>query len=174
MENFKKVGDKIMKLLHKETEKALNELLGLTFQGNSHADNCAYYLDVNTFVQAQEIFHEKYAHQFPVWADGISNLIIQLGGRPVRLALEANTNDYENHIELFEDVSDFLSNYREKIYEVIEIADMNNDREVVNFLDDYLLDISKYIKQSVIWIKKAKNIINAETFDDDFEDFIII
>ena len=148
--------------------------MGLTFQGNSHADNCAYYLDVNTFVQAQEIFHEKYAHQFPIWADSISNLIIQLGGRPVRLALEANTNDYKNHIELFEDVSDFLSNYREKIYDVIEIADMNNDREVVNFLDGYLLDISKYIKQSAIWITKAKKFANTEDFDDEFEDFIII
>ena len=163
-----------MNLLHKETEKALNELLGLTFQGNSHADNCAYYLDVNTFVQTQEIFHEKYAHQFPVWADSISNLMVQLGGRPVRLALEANTDDYVSHIKLFEDVRDFLTNYREKIYEVIEIADMNNDREVVSFLDDYLLNISKYIKQSVIWVKKAQKITNAEDFDDEFEDFVIV
>ena len=163
-----------MNLLHKETEKALNELLGLTFQGNSHADNCAYYLDVNTFIQTQEIFHEKYAHQFTVWADSISNLIVRLGGRPVRLALEANTNDYESHTDLFLDIGQFLLDYREKIYEVIEIADMNNDREVVSFLDGYLLDISKYIKQSAIWITKAKKITNIEDFDDEFEDFIII
>lgn len=163
-----------MNLLHKETEKALNELLRLTFQGNSHADNCAYYLDVNTFIQTQEIFHEKYAHQFPVWADSISNLIVRLGGRPVRLALEANTNDYESHTDLFLDIGQFLLDYREKIYEVIEIADMNNDREVVSFLDGYLLDISKYIKQSAIWITKAKKITNIEDFDDEFEDFIII
>lgn len=163
-----------MNLLHKETEKALNELLGLTFQGNSHADNCAYYLDANAFTQTQAVFHEKYAHQFPVWADSISNLIVQLGGRPVRLALEANTNEYENHAELFMEVCQFLLDYREKIYEVIEIADMNNDREVVSFLDGYLLDISKYIKQSAIWMTKAKKITNAEDFDDEFEDFIII
>lgn len=163
-----------MNLLHKETEKALNELLGLTFQGNSHADNCAYYLDANTFIQTQEIFHEKYAHQFPVWADSISNLIVRLGGRPVRLALEENTNDYESYTDLFLDVGQFLLDYREKIYEVIEIADMNNDREVVSFLDGYLLDISKYIKQNMIWITKAKKITNPEDFDDEFEDFIII
>ena len=163
-----------MNLLHKETEKALNELLGLTFQGNSHADNCAYYLDANAFVQTQGIFHEKYAHQFPVWADNISNLIVQLGGRPVRLALEADINDYESHADLFMEVCQFLLDYREKIYEVIEIADMNNDREVVSFLDDYLLGISKYIKQTEIWMTKAKKITNAEDFDDEFEDFMII
>ena len=67
-----------------------------------------------------------------------------------------------------------MMDYRNKIYEVIEIADMNNDREVVSFLDGYLLDISKYIKQSAIWITKAKKITNAEDFDDEFEDFIII
>ena len=90
------------KLLHQETAEALNELLTLTFQENSFADNCAYNLSVMfMMVQAEEIFHEHYAHVFPKWADKISHCLISLGGFPHRGALTINDEVYGDLVDMF-------------------------------------------------------------------------
>lgn len=164
-----------MRLLQNETEKALNELLALTFQGNSQADNCAYNLASLTMLQSEKIFHEKYAHIFPEWADLISECMLTLGGIPVRKGLQENIHKYTDIALIFTSIHDFLLSYRNKIYEIIEIADMNNDREVVIFLDDLLTIILPYLKQTNIWLTKANKMKdNTEKFDDEFEDFTFI
>lgn len=161
--------------ISKDTYKGLNELLGMTFQQNAHADNCAYWLDDNAFVQATAIFHEAYAHQFPQWADGISDLMIKMGSRPTRIGLSTEDKNYTTFVEMFEDLESKLVAYRKKIYEVIDIAEEYNDREIVNFLDDYLIEISLYLKQVGIWSKKANQYKDKpEKFDAHFEKFLII
>lgn len=161
------------KLLHQETEEGLNELLQLTFQENSYADNCAYNLSVIFMMtQAEEVFHKKYAHIFPKWADKISYHLISLGGFPRRGALTTEDKVYGDLVILFEEIQDNLINYRNKIYEVIEIAELHNDREVVNFLDDLLKELLPYIHQTFIWTTKANKFgQDLEGFDEDFEDF---
>lgn len=163
-----------MKLIQAETEKVLNELLGLTFQGNSFADNCAYNLSRMVLPTTEKIFHEKYAHQFPVWADMIGECMVALGANPIRKELQANVQQYASHTEVFKAVEEELIKYREKIYEVIEIADMHNDREVINCLDDLLTILVPYFHQVHIWATKADRIDKIDTFDDQFEDFTII
>ena len=163
-----------MRLIHIETEKALNELLRITFQSNSHADNCAYNLAYLVLPQAEKTYHETYAHKFPEWADMISECMVSLGGVPVRQALEANVEKYETIEEIFEETQNNLLLYREKIYEAIEIADIHNNREVVCFLDDLLKVLTPYFKQVSIWATKAKRIDNLDSFDEDFEDFTFI
>ena len=163
-----------MRLIHIETEKALNELLKATFQSNSHADNCAYNLACLIMPKAEKVYHEAYAHQFPKWADMISECIASLGGVPVRQALDSNTEKYEATEEIFEETLYNLSLYRDKIYETIEIADMHNNREVVCFLDELLKMLIPYFKQVRIWAIKAKRLDTQDAFDEDFEDFTFI
>lgn len=161
------------KLLHQETAEALNELLTLTFQENSFADNCAYNLSVMfMMVQVEEIFHEHYAHVFPKWADKISHCLISLGGFPHRGALTINDKVYGDLVDMFEEIQNKLMDYRNKIYEVIEIAELHNDREVVSFLDELLKELLPYVRQTFIWTTKANKFgQDLEGFDEDFEDF---
>ena len=86
----------MIEFLNKETEEALNVLLQATFQMNSHADNCAYWLASNSFINTSNIFHEKYAHKFPQLADTISDFMIKMGMKPIRKALEDNDYDYSD------------------------------------------------------------------------------
>lgn len=158
-----------------DTYKGLNELLALTFQENAFADNCAYWLEYNSLVCATSIFHEKYAHQFPKWADEISDIMSRMSAKPIRIGLNTENKEYSNVCQLFTEVKKHLDVYREKIYEVIDIAEEDNDREIVNFLDDYLIKLSLYLKQVNIWMEKAKQYEGAlEKFDKDFNKFLII
>ena len=161
--------------LDNTTERQLNLLLQKTFQMNSHADNCAYWLAAHDFVQSQKIYHEKYAHKFPAWADGLTDLMINLHCRPVRQGLESNVRDYSNHKELFEDTEETLIDYRKVIYDTIEIAEINNDREIINFLDDYLVELSAYVLQVTVWDNKASELEGSPSkFDKYFTSFTTI
>lgn len=140
---------------------------------NSHADNCAYWLDVNNYVKAQDLFHHKYAHIFPEWADLFSELMTSLGGRPVRGPLTANTEEYENQLAMFEDVATHLIQFREICYGVADEAEMHNDREVIDAIDSFLRDNVKYFKQVSIWQDKAGK-LSPQTFDRYFDGFTII
>ena len=158
--------------LKEETYKGINELLTLTFQGNSHADNCAYWLDSKYLLETAKEFHEKYAHQFPVWADEISNFLRDMGARPTRGALEANEREYEDIGEMFTDVKEFFMSYREKVKAIAEIAEIQEDIEAKSFLDNHLVKLIPYLRQVNIWENKANLIKNDVIgFDDNFEDF---
>lgn len=161
--------------LTNKTYEAMIELLTLTFQGNSHADNCAYWLGFNQLLEAEENFHEKYAHAFPKWADEISDFLGEMGARAIRGPLEGNNKNYQNIGELFTDVKAFFVNYKTKIKEVIEVAEINEDLDVKTFLEDYSLRLCKYLKQVDIWEKKSLLLIDdVISFDDNFDDYTII
>lgn len=156
-------------------EEMLNSLLQATFQMNAHSDNCAYWLSFNNFTNAGEIFHKKYAHKFPEWADLISDLMIKLGFQPVRKSLEENDYDYTDYVELFEDVEAELEHYKEIIYRTIDTANTHNIRELVSFLDGFLIELVEYKNQTKIWFKKAEeNLQNSLKFDCCFESFTFI
>jgi ferritin len=156
-------------------QKNLNELLQATFQMNSHADNCAYWLGFNNFKKIETIFHEKFAHKFPEWADKISDIMLKLNIHPIRKGLEDNDYDYTDILELFEDVETELEHYRELIYKIIDTATAQNVREIVGFLDDFLAELLDYKSQVNIWIKKAEQLIqNPIDFDKYFESFTFI
>lgn len=158
-----------------ETKNKMIELIRITFQGNSHSDNCAYWLDYNGFVKAQDIFHHSYAHIWGVWADQLSDFLLKVGVRPTRLSLMADTEDYGNLSLVFEDVKVFFDVYENFILEIIEIAELNDDRKTVVFLENFLDEKLNYLKQVNIWVKKAKEYEgHIEYFDNNFENFTII
>lgn len=163
------------KKMEAKVEEMLNSLLQATFQMNSHADNCAYWLAFNDFVGSQEIFHKNYAHKFPEWADLISDLMIKLGGQPIRKSLEDNDYDYSDFVELFEDVETELEHYKETIYRTIDTMETYKIREIVSFLDSYLSELVAYVNQVNIWVVKAnENITNPSRFDKYFKEFTFI
>lgn len=158
-----------------KVEEMLNSLLQATFQMNSHADSCAYWLAHNGFVNTQEIFHKKYAHKFPEWADLISDLMIKLSVQPIRKGLEDNDYEYSDYVELFEDVEAELEHYKEIIYRTIDTMETFKNREFVSFLDDYLLELATYTNQTSVWVTKAnQNVNDPLSFDKHFESFTFI
>lgn len=161
--------------LNSKIEDALNILLQATFQMNSHADNCAYWLAYNNFINTEKIFHERYAHKFPEWADFLSNFMIKIGGKPIRKNLEDNDYDYSDHIELFEDIETELNHYREIIYKTINTISSYNFREIINFLDDYLTELVTYTNQVSVWVNKAEEIsTDFSKFDKYFKEFTFV
>jgi ferritin len=165
-----------MRFLKEDTYEKLLQLLQKTFQMNSHSDNCAYWLDFYGFVNTQDIVHSKYAHMFPELADKISDLMTKLNVRPKRLALEADDKDYENYVLLFADIYNKFVEYQNFIIEVIDIAEMNEDKEVVIFLENYLDNLYIFLKQTRIWKDKAETygIDKDYCFDKDFDKFVIV
>ena len=80
-------------------------------------------------------------------------------------------------MELFEDVETELLHYREIICKTIDTIDSSNInvRELISYLDDYLLSLTTYINQVFIWENKANEIgENRSKFDKYFEDFTFI
>lgn len=165
----------IKTLIGEEMQKKLNEVLGACFQMNSHSDNVAYWLDYNFYVEASAEFHEKYAHEFPVLADEISNFMIRMGARPVRYALTENVNDYDNTINAFEQVYNAILNFKRIIQEALDLAEFNNETNCKIFLENFLFNLEKYVHQAEIWKVKAIQIGDDPTkFDKYFDDFTII
>ena len=70
--------------ISQSTYDKLNDLLQKCFQMNSFCDNLAYNMSMLNMVNTEPIFHEKFAHKFPEFADIISNMMVALGARPVR------------------------------------------------------------------------------------------
>lgn len=155
--------------ISESTEKLLNELLTMSFQGNSVADNVAYWLDFNQYVRAQDIFHHKYAHKFPEFADQISDLMTKIGVRPYRGALTENSDDYDTHAQAFQAIRDFMEKYRLKAIQVIEEAEMNGEVEVKIAIEEFLSQLIVYYKQVNIWEEKAIEITDNSRFDRYFD-----
>lgn len=140
------------------TRTKIIELVTASFQMNSFCDNIAYNLDEADFMCISEVFHLRFAHKFPEFADILTDLMNKLDARAVRGSLNENTEDYDgNVVAMFADVVKECENYRNLIISAIEIADINGDYEVKIALEDFLVStFASYYKQSRVWDKYAK------------------
>ena len=140
------------------TYKVLNNLLKASFDLNAEADNFAYNLSAMQYNHMSDIMHHSYAHAFPVaFADKISDKMLELNVRPVRLALNEYTKDYTSLTELFEDNLKMITDYRTLVEETITAADMNADTSVKIFLEDFAINVvDKFVAQAIEWDKCAK------------------
>ena len=82
--------------LHQETYDALNELIGMCFSMNAVADNIYYNMANAYYNHSAEKFHHSYAHAWGQIADMISDEMLKLNARPVRLPVEGSVEEYEN------------------------------------------------------------------------------
>lgn len=161
--------------ISESTYEALNNFLTKNFQMNSFCDNIAYNLGYVKMVSAEPIFHEKFAHMFPQFADIISELMLQLEARPTRQSLTENSVEYATNIELFADLKREVDKYREEIFRVIDVADINNDIEAKIAMEDFSKNFLNYVNQVNVWNKKAQEYGDCvENFDKDFHTFTFI
>ena len=157
------------------TYDALNKLLADNFQMNSFCDNIAYNLGFKKMICTESIFHEKFAHKFPVFADIISTMMLEFEARPIRYALTENINYYNDNVSMFQDLKIKIQNYRNNILKTIEIADLNNDIEIKIKLEDFLSKFTPYFSQVMTWALRAEQYgLNEMIFDKDFEKFTTI
>lgn len=160
--------------ISQSTYEKLNDFLQKCFQMNSYCDNLAYNMSTLCMLNVEPIFHEKFAHAFPGFADIISEMMVKLDARPIRKALAENIDDYDNFKLIFADLKEAIDNYREDIIGVIESADINGDFEVQITMENFLSDFMKYLNQVNIWYKKSKEYSQIEDFNQDFASFTFI
>ena len=163
-----------MMYISQYTYEKLNTFLQKCFQMNSYCDNLAYNMSILNMVNTEPVFHEKFAHAFPEFADIVSEMMVKLDARPVRNSLDKNIDDYDNFKLIFADLKNSIDNYRRDIIDVIESADINGDIEVKITMENFLCNFMGYLNQVNIWYKKSKEYSRIEDFDQDFTSFTFI
>ena len=160
-------------LISEETRNHLNELVRLSFDANSVVDNLAYNLAYYDYPNIEKILHGSFAHKFPVFADTITDMMIELDARPVRKTVNSHEEDYNGDlIKIFEDNLSMCDDYRRAIIQVIEVAELNEDYEVKIKLEEFLSMFNNYRKQASVWYKYAKRYDgDYKSFDVHFEEF---
>lgn len=154
-------------LMTEGTRDKLNEVLTHSFLLNMICDNAVYQIDYSVYPVTAYIVHESYAHYWPQVADKWSDLMIKLNAKPVRGDLHADYEDYEGNLSaIFADIARATEDYRRKIVELIELAELNEDKEVVLMGEEILLQIMPYRKQADIWAVESKRYEgNYKSFD---------
>ena len=154
-------------LISEETRDKLNDVLTHSFLLNMLCDNAVYQIDYSVYPSAAHIVHESYAHYWPQVADQWSDLMIKLNAKLVRGNLIADYKDYNGNLAaIFADIARATEDYRRKVIELIELAELNEDKEVVLAGEEVLQQILPYRKQADIWAVEAKRYEgNYKSFD---------
>lgn len=160
--------------ISQSTYEKLNDFLQKCFQMNSYCDNLAYNMTALNMINVEPIFHEKFAHAFPRFADIVSEMMTKLDARPIRTALSENSVYYDDFKLMFASLKYEVDIYREDIIGVIESADINGDIEVKIIMENFLQNFMNYLNQVNIWYKKSKGYNQVEEFDHDFTSFTFV
>lgn len=154
-------------LISEGTRDKLNDVLTHSFLLNMLCDNAVYQIDYSVYPVTAHIVHESYAHYWPQVADQWSDLMIKLNAKPIRGNLIADYEDYNGNLAaIFADIAKATEEYRRKVIELIELAELNEDKEVVLAGEEVLQQILPYRKQADIWAVEAKRYEgNYKSFD---------
>lgn len=156
--------------MSQETYKNLNNLVGRCFNANAVVDNLAYCLDYHYFNEIAKIVHLRVAHLLPELADEITDKMLELSARPIRVDIRGYDADYENLPDIFGVLSKELRSILEEVRRMIGNADMNGDDEVRIFLEEFLGKISLLVKQAEEW-ENAAGAMDAHTLNVHFKDY---
>ena len=119
-------------------------------------DNLSYSLDYHYFNEIAKIVHLRVAHKLPELADNISDKMLELSARPIRVGIGGYTEDYDDLTKIFEVLYDTLRDLLEETRKLINVADLNEDDEVRIFCEEFLTMVSPYVKQAEEWINASK------------------
>lgn len=161
--------------MSEETRDELNRLIGRCFEMNSFCDNIAYEVGYYNYPHIEKIFHLTFAHAFTgdKFADALSDFMIELEARPVRLPVVGHEKSYDgNLVAIFDDVLAECERFRGDIIHAIEVAELNEDIEVKVMLEDLIEDFIPYRKQAKDWATQAHRYVGNEiSFDVHFHEF---
>ena len=134
----------------------MNALAAMCFDANAIIDNLAYSLDYHYYNKIAEVVHLHVAHIMPEWADLITDQMLELSARPVRLNINGYNKDYEDVKDVFAALLETLIGISSFTKDLIESADMSGDDEVRIFGEEFLMKVSPFIKQAEEWSNAAK------------------
>ena len=134
----------------------MNALAAMCFDANASIDNLAYSLDYHYYNKIAEVVHLHVAHIMPEWADLITDQMLELSARPVRLNINGYNKDYEDVKDVFAALLETLMGISSFTKDLIESADMSGDDEVRIFGEEFLMKVSLFIKQAEEWSNAAK------------------
>ena len=87
--------------ISKESYDGMNALTAMCFNANAIIDNLAYSLDYHYYTKIADIVHHNVAHVMPMWADLITDEMLQLSARPIRKDIGGYNTDYNDLKEIF-------------------------------------------------------------------------
>ena len=156
--------------MSKESYDRLNQLIGKCFNANAVVDNLAYCLDFHYLNEIGKVVHLCVAHKLPELADMISDKMLELSARPIRVDINGYTEDYAELPQIFGVLFDTMKEILENTRELVNVADINEDDEVRIFCEDFLMKISVYVKQAEEWVN-ASNKMDAHTLNIHIKDY---
>lgn len=148
----------------------MNALAAMCFDANAVIDNLAYSLDYHYYNRIAEVVHLHVAHIMPEWADLVTDQMLQLSARPVRLDINGYDEDYESPKDVFATLLKTLIKLREFTQDLIESADMSGDDEVRIFGEEFLMRISPFVKQAEEWVNAAQ-VLDPHTLNIHIHDY---
>lgn len=147
-----------------ETYNKMNLLAGKCFNANAIVDNLAYCLDFHYYNEIAKIVHLRVAHILPELADNITDKMLELSARPIRVDIKGYGEDYAELPKIFEVLKATLRELLEDTRALINIADLNEDDEVRIFCEEFLTKVSLYVKQAEEW-ENAANSMDAHSLN---------
>lgn len=139
-----------------ESYNKMNELAGKCFNANAIIDNLAYCLDFHYYNEIAKIVHLRVAHKLPEFADLITDKMLELSARPIRVDIKGYNEDFADLKKVFEELHKTMVEILEDTRKLIGIADLNEDDEVRIFCEEFLMQISVYVKQAEEWRNAAE------------------
>ena len=156
--------------MERNTIEMLNRFLQFLFNGNATIDNICYNLKYRNYARIEGAIHGPVAHVMGAWADEVSDLMDELGERPVRYALPDNVEEMDPE-QALEKLVSFFDGLREITRKTIEEAEDAGEFEVKLFFEDFMLNkVVKYRKQAIQW-RDAIKTIGADSLNVHIEDY---
>ena len=156
--------------MEETTIEMMNRFLQYLFNGNAVIDNVCYNLKYKNYARIEGAIHGPVAHVMGAWADEVSDLMDELGARPVRYALPDNVEEMDPEACLERLVS-YFEGLRANTIKAIEAAEEAGDMEVKLFFEEFLSNkIVKYRKQAIEW-RDAIKTIGADSLNVHIEDY---
>ena len=156
--------------MEETTLEMMNRFLQYLFNGNAIIDNICYNLKYRNYARIEAAIHGPVAHLMGAWADEVSDLMDELGERPVRYSLPDNIENMEPEACL-ERLVAFFDGLKSNVAKAIDAAEEAGDIEVKLFFENFLTDkVIKYRKQAIQWRDAIKK-IGADSLNVHIEDY---
>ncbi len=162
-------------LISNDLNNSLNSLVGECFLGNRILDRDMSLLSVK-FVMNNTVkyLHTGFSHKYPLLADKISDYQGSRNNLTVYPATPEDASDYDTPLDLFNRFYSYQVKFEDSIKEVIAQSEDEKDITTKEFLEQFLLELSKYTDQVILLCDKAELYgSNYMDFDRDIKKFFL-
>lgn len=153
----------------------LNSLVGECFLGNRILDRDMSILSVKfTMNNTVKYLHTGFSHLYPILADKISDYQGSRNNLTVYPLTPEDSSDYNTPYDLFNRFYEYQITFEESVKEVLKQSSDEGDYTTKQFLENFLIDLSKFTEQVILLCDKAEAYgDNYMSFDKDIKRFFI-